>query len=60
MNKYLINRLELVEEEIRGCFDNWDNHINNHQQPVPIQDLDYWSSELKLVIANIKREVVLQ
>ena len=43
--------LEQVESEIRKAFDNWDNNIKAGLNPVPIQDLDFWSEQLKKAIS---------
>jgi hypothetical protein len=42
--------LEQIEGEIRASFDGWDGAIKNGKQPVAIQDLDFWSNQLKEVI----------
>ena len=43
--------LEQVESEITKAFDNWDNNIKAGLNPVPIQDLDFWSEQLKKAIS---------
>jgi len=42
-----------VEGEIRACFDGWDGAIKNKHQPVPIQDLDFWSKKLIQAVKNL-------
>jgi hypothetical protein len=43
-----VNRMEIrkIAMEIRNKFLHWDANIRAGQQPVPIQDLDYWANEL--------------
>jgi hypothetical protein len=43
-----------IAEEIRVKFDCWDNNIKAGQQPVPIQDLDYWSFEIYKAVKVIR------
>lgn len=43
-----------VIREMQNKFDDWDLHISNNQQPVPIQDLDYWKEQLKIVALSFK------
>lgn len=46
--------LKKVIDEIQKCYDNWDVRIENNQQPVPIQDLDFWIQRLKSVLNDIR------
>ena len=50
----VIQKIREIEGEIRACFDGWDMAIKNKAQPVPIQDLDFWSEELKKVIKALE------
>lgn len=52
-----IERLKLIEKEMKKCFDEWDDKIRNGQQPVPIQDLNFWQKELDEIIED---EIKLQ
>lgn len=50
MNKKTKQKLKEIEGEITACFNGWDGAIKNKAQPVTIQDLDYWATELKKII----------
>ena len=53
-NQEALQSIREVEAEIKACFDGWDGAIKNEQQPVPIQDLDYWSNKLLRVINELE------
>jgi hypothetical protein len=46
MNEAERKIVDEVIQEISNRFENWDNAINARQQPVTIQDLDYWRKRL--------------
>ena len=52
--------LRKIEGKIQACFDGWGRAIKNHQQPVSIQDLDYWSCELKSIIDKLEQNPILK
>lgn len=58
MEKQTIERLKLIKDEISNCFMMWDLQIENKQQPVAIQDLDFWSKELHAIIMLFKEKEV--
>jgi len=46
--------LHEVVVEMRHHFNKWDEKIDSQQQPVPIQDLDYWICQINRVIKTIE------
>lgn len=53
-NEELIQALRDIEGEIRECFDGWDVAIKNGIHPVQIQDLDFWSCNIKAAIKELE------
>ena len=53
-NEKIAGLFEEVRLEIQAKYDEWDLHIEAEQQPVPIQDLDYWSKRLEYLIGKLK------
>lgn len=49
-----IQAVKEIEGEIRACFDGWDGAIKNKAQPVPVQDLDYWSNTLFKAVKHLE------
>ena len=47
-------QLNDIEREMTQCFDNWDDAIKNGQQPVTIQDLDFWRCSINGVVSNLE------
>jgi len=41
-----IDTLTTIAAEIKKAWVMWDEHIKAGQQPVPIQDLDYWQDQI--------------
>lgn len=42
-----LNNLLAISAEISKAFDKWDENIKAGQQPVSIQDLDYWRVQIR-------------
>jgi hypothetical protein len=42
--------LNQIADEIKKSWVNWDLRLRNGQQPVPIQDLDYWQDQIKRAV----------
>jgi len=45
-----LHKLRDIANELIERFDMWDERINAKQQPVPIQDIDFWATTLKQII----------
>ena len=55
MSENIIDEIEKVREEIYNCFNKWDARVEAGQQPVPIQDLDYWNMKLSKAVRGLKQ-----
>ena len=47
-------QLNKIEREMTRCYDNWDDAVNNKQQPVSIQDLDFWRCSINGVLSVLE------
>lgn len=46
-------QLQKLAKEIRAKYNSWDENIKAGQQPVPIQDLDFWATKLEEIIGGL-------
>ena len=53
-NETIRNTLEALAQEMDRSFDNWDKAIKNKQQPVTIQDLDFWRTVIRTQISMLE------
>jgi len=51
-----VKRLTNLAGEMANAFNLWDERIKNKQQPIPIQDLDYWKDEICSVVSKLNSE----
>jgi hypothetical protein len=49
----IVKALKEIQAEIGQAFLDWDLKIEAHQQPVAIQDLDFWDNKLKNIIDEL-------
>ena len=47
-------QLNKIEREMTRCYNNWDDTVNNKQQPVSIQDLDFWRCSINGVLSVLE------
>lgn len=45
--------LKVIEKEMVKKFNQWDEKIKAKQQPVSIQDLDYWQCVLRIYLREV-------
>ena len=49
-----LKTLAKISDEIRGKFYFWNVRTENRQEPVPIQDLDYWNKEINKAVVILR------
>jgi hypothetical protein len=49
MNEMNREKLRKISREIRQKYIDWDRNVKAGQNPVPIQDLDYWPKQLDFI-----------
>ena len=48
--------LKKIEAEMMACYNGWDGAIKNKQQPVTIQDLEYWAGVCRNLAMDSENE----
>jgi len=55
-NQQTLVLMEELKDEIKKHYDKWDLKIQAKQQPVAIQELDYWYKRLEYLISRWKEQ----
>lgn len=52
-----LETLSKIASEIGERFEKWDNAIKNKQQPVAVQDLDFWKTMIEGAVKVLKENL---
>ena len=52
--KIALRTLAEIADEIQNKFNLWNVHKENGQEPVPIQDLDYWQNQINRAVVVLR------